>query len=426
MKKWIQGASALALAGALAIAAHAQPAAGKPDFAPQAAPSGLQPNDRARALIDADPRVVQARQALEAAKHRAEALSAGPHEWTAKAATQRRRYDNGSGSVREWSVGLERALRIGGKAGIDRELGEAAIALAEARLGEARHESARDLVELTVGIQAAQRTRSLWTEQLGFAQSNANAAGTRRRAGDASMLDQNVASADLADVQRQLSTAANEEAKLRAKFTARYGQEPVPVLATTDPTPLTPEGAAWRSRILEESDELKVAEHELKQAELTARRLGADRLADPTIGVHAGSEAGGAERIVGVTLSIPLGGTYRNALQREGLQLVEVARAAMEKVRQDLDAEIAQTLADAGGSLDRWRFAEQAAAATAQNARLTQRAYTLGEADLQAALLARRLSVDAALGAAQARTDALRARYRLLVDAHLIWNLHED
>ena len=34
--------------------------------------------------------------------------------------------------------------------------------------------------------------------------------------------------------------------------------------------------------------------------------------------------------------------------------------------------------------------------------------------------------VDAALGATQARVDALKARYRLLVDAHLIWGLQDD
>ena len=52
--------------------------------------------------------------------------------------------------------------------------------------------------------------------------------------------------------------------------------------------------------------------------------------------------------------------------------------------------------------------------------------YTLGEADLQAVLLARRQLVDAALGSTQARVDALRTRYRLLIDAHLIWGLQDD
>lgn len=405
---------------------HAQQVPGPGALAPQPAPEGLLPNERAKDLINADPRVVQARKSLDAARHSAQALAAGPYEWTAKAASQRRRYDNGAPGVREWSVGVERTVRIGGKAGVDHELGEVGVELAEAKLGEARHESARELLELVVGIQAAERTRALWAEQLGFAQANANAAATRRRAGDASALDQNVAAADVAEVQRQLSTAANEGAKLRARFAARYGQQAVPALPSVDPVPLTPEGPVWRERIFAQSDAVKVVELELRQAELTARRRGADRLPDPTIGVHAGSEAGGAERIVGITISVPLGGTHRNALQREALEQAEAARAGLDRARQDLEAEVAQTLADAAGSLERWRYAEQAAQASAQNARLMQRAYTLGETDLQAVLLARRQSVEAAIGTVQARTDALRARYRLLIDAHLIWGLHED
>lgn len=430
MKRWIYVASAT-LAGALLAPAHrAEAASAAPSaaFAPQAAPADLPPNDSAKALIDGDPRVGQARHALEAARHRADMLAAGPHEWTARASTQRRRYRSGAQDVNEWSIGLERAVRIGGKAALDRQLSETQLRLAEARLGEARHEAARELLDLWLNWLAADRTRQLWSEQLGFAQTSLNAAGTRRRAGDASLLEQNAARADLAEVQRQLSGAANEEAKARAKLRTRFAQLPASaqVAALGEPAALTPDDALWRERILAESDDLRVAKEELQRAELTAARASADRLADPTVGVHATSEAGGAERIVGLTLSIPLGGTYRNAQSREALAQVDVARAAVERALRELESEIAESLTDARGSLERWKFAEQARTATQENAQLTQRAYTLGEADLQGVLLARRQLVDAALGATQARVDALKARYRLLVDAHLIWGLQDD
>ena len=64
--------------------------------------------------------------------------------------------------------------------------------------------------------------------------------------------------------------------------------------------------------------------------------------------------------------------------------------------------------------------------ATRDNAHLMQRAYSLGEADLQTLLLARRQALDASTAAEQARAEALRWHYRLLVDAHLIWALGED
>lgn len=431
MKRWIYAASAALAAGALLAPAHGAKAAGAalaPAFAPRAAPADLPSNDKAKALIDGDPRVVQARHALEAARHRANMLTAGPHEWTARASTQRRRYRSGAQDVNEWSIGLERAVRIGGKAALDRQLGGTELRLAQARLGEARLEAARELLDLWLNWLAADRTRQLWSEQMGFAQTSLNAAGTRRRAGDASLLEQNAARADLAEVQRQLSGAANEEAKARAKLRTRFAQLPASAQAAAlgEPAALTPDDALWREQILFESDNLRVAKEELQRAELTAARAGADRLADPTVGVHATSEAGGAERVVGLTLSIPLGGTYRHSQQREALAQVDVARAAVERALRELESEIAEGLTDARGSLERWRFAEQARAATQENAQLTQRAYTLGEADLQGVLLARRQLLDAALGATQARVDALKARYRLLIDAHLIWELQDD
>ena len=373
MRGWMTVAGAAIAVGAWVAPAHGAdtPGAAPPAaFTAQVAPADLPSNDTAKALIDGDPRVVQARHALEAARHRADMLTAGPHEWTARASTQRRRYRSSAQDVNEWSIGLERAVRIGGKAALDRQLGETQRRLAEARLGEARHEAARELLDLWLNWLAADRTRQLWTEQLGFAQTSFNAAGTRRRAGDASLLEQNAARADLAEVQRQLSGAANEEAKARAKLRTRFAQLPASAQAVAlgEPAALTPDDALWRERILAESDDLRVAKEELQRAELTAARASADRLADPTVGVHATSEAGGAERVVGLTLSIPLGGTYRHAQQREALAQVDVARAAVERALRELESDIAEGLTDARGSLERWRTSRYTGDSTTERA----------------------------------------------------------
>ena len=91
-------------------------------------PPDLPSTALAVAWIDKDPAVVEARRALAAAGHGAAALAAGNHEWTAKASTQRRQV-GGVGNSTEWSVGVERGIRIGGKAGLDRQLGEAEVLL---------------------------------------------------------------------------------------------------------------------------------------------------------------------------------------------------------------------------------------------------------------------------------------------------------
>ena len=58
--------------------------------------------------------------------------------------------------------------------------------------------------------------------------------------------------------------------------------------------------------------------------------------------------------------------------------------------------------------------------------KLMQRAYSLGESDLQALLSARRQATTAAQSALAARIAAIKAYYSLLVDAHLVWDMEHE
>ena len=388
-------------------------------------PKDLPSTEQAVDWIDKDPSVVEARSALAAAGHAGNALAAGPHEWTAKAGTQRRSYRDG-GNSQEWSTQLERAIRIGGKAELDRQLGDAGLEIAQARVDEARHEAARMLADLWLAWLAAGRAQELFKQQLSFAEANLRAVESRKRAGDASALDVSIAQTDLADVQRQASLAASNVVKARAKLRVRFPEAPLDAKPLADPVDPAQTESQWRERIVAEADPLKIAEGQLRKAELTASRANADRIPDPTVGVYMASEAFRNERVVGVSISIPLAGAYREQRMRQALQEAEAARAAVERQRRELESEIAETHADALGSAERWRLAERGAASARDSARLTQRAYALGETDLQTLLLVRRQSLDASRAALEARVDALRWNYRLLIDAHLIWDLAQD
>lgn len=415
MKRWgITGALAASLAWTAATYAADMPT-----------PPDLPPTELARQWIDGDPTVVEARRTLDATMHGAAALRASPHEWTTKLSAQRRRYDSG-GTSNEWAATLERTIRIGGKAEIDRQLGDTEVAIGQARVGEARHEAARALADLWMDALAASRQRALWSEQLTFAEASNKAVETRRRAGDASVLDVNVARADLLEVQRQASAAATAENKAKAKLAVRFPTATYESRPLAEPAPLDMAQPQWRERILAESDPLRIVEGLLKKAELSAARTRAERTPDPTVGVYTASEAFRNERIVGLSVSIPLSGTYRHERMQQSLQEAEAARARVERQRREEDTEIAEAYVEAQGALERWRLASQSVAATGDSARLTQRAYSLGEADLQTLLLARRQALDASTAAEQARVEALRWRYRLLIDAHLIWGLAEE
>ena len=388
-------------------------------------PPDLPPTELARQSIDQAPAVVEARRALAASTHGAAALRAGPNEWTTKLSAQRRRYDTG-GTSNEWNAALERTIRIGGKAEIDAQLGDAELLIGRARVGEARRDAARALVDIWIDASATSRQRELWTEQLSFAEQSHQAVEKRRKAGDASMLDLNVARADLIEVQRQLSAATTAEAKARARLDVRFPTlkyEPKPV---AEPIELGMTLPQWRERILAESEPVKIAEGLLKKAELTAARSKAERIPDPTVGVYTASEAFRSERVIGLSLSIPLSGSYRSERMQQALQEAEAARAMVERQRREEEAQIVEAYVDAEGGLARWRLASQGLSTTRDSARLTQRAYSLGEADLQTLLLARRQALDASTAAEQARAEALRWHYRLLVDAHLIWALGQD
>ena len=394
-------------------------------------PPDLPPTELARQSIDQDPAVLEARHALSAAGHAGAALRVGSHEWTTKVAAHRRRYGNsGSGSnggnSNEWTASLERTIRIGGKAGIDAQLGDNELLIGQARIGEARHEAARALANRWIDAQATSRQRELWAEQLSFAQASHQAVDKRRQAGDASVLDLNVARADLVEVQRQLSAATSAEAKAKAQLAVRFPTLKYEPKSLAEPAALEMSLAQWRDRILAESDPIKVAEGLLKKAELSAARATADRIPDPTVGVYTASEAFRNERIIGLSVSIPLSGSYRKERMQQALQEVEAARARLERQKRDEEAEIVEAYADAAAGLERWRLASQALVITRDNARLMQRAYTLGEADLQTLLLTRRQALDASTATEQARVDALRSHHRLLLDAHLIWALEED
>lgn len=404
-------AAALAFGLAGSVAAAASPAA----------PAELPSTEQAHTAIDQDPAVVGALRALEASDHSAAMLEAGPNEWTVGATTQRRRID-GAGNSNEWSVQIERRIRIAGKAALDRRLGQTGLDLARAELAAARVEAARGLLDAWIDWVAARQIREALDEQVRTAEENLRAVALRQKAGDVARLELHVAQGDLAQARQQAATAATAEAKALSALKIRYPSLAPLARPLADPAAFAGDEAQWRDRVLDAHPLLAAATQNLRKAELTANRVRADRTADPTVGVFTSSEASRTERVIGISLSIPLGGTYREQASLEALKQVEVARAALDRQRRELEVGVAGQVLEVRGSVERWRLAEQSATALRETARLTQKAYAAGEADVQALLLVRRQALEAATAAQAARAEALRARYRLQIDAGLLWS----
>lgn len=386
---------------------------------------GLLPMEIARPLLEQDPRVAAARAGLEVAKQEASILDKSPYEWTGKALGQRRSLDTGP-RYREWNVGIERTIRLPGKGSADRNIGKATIEESEARYGEALHESARELASLWVDWLAAERGRELAASNLVAVQENLKAVDKRLRAGDASKLDLNLASAELAEQKRMDNDAKTQAGAAWARLSVRFPGINRQSMLLPSPMLIAEDEARWRDRIIAESDELKVVQTQLRIAQAQADRAQADRVPDPTFGVYTASEVGGRERISGVTISIPLPGGLRDSRSSKALAAVEVARNAIDLKKRELETEIASALVTARGTYESLQIANEGALAMQENAKLVQRAYALGEGDLQTLLLARRQTTAAANSALLAQVGALKAYYGLLIDAHLIWGLDSE
>ena len=403
---------------ALAIPVHAQELAAR-------TPAGLPSTELAQTWLQQDPGVQEAAGGVEAAVHTAGMLRASPNEWNLKLSSQRRRYTIGPHSD-EWAAQLERTLRLPNKRSLDHRLAGAEAELAEARYDEAIHEAARDLVELYTQWAGAVRARELMAEQVKFGDESLRVVRLRQRAGDASSLEVNTVEADAAEIRGRLSGAVSEERKALAKLQIRFPGAHTQAPALAEPGTIAEPEKVWKARILSTSDPVRITQVQLEQAELTASRARANRVPDPTIGLYTASEVYSNENIIGVSVTIPIPGRYRNHQLGRALDQVDMARAARDRQQRIVEVEVAEAYADAIGNFERWRLAEESAVKTRESARLTQRAYSLGEVDLQTLLLSRRQAVVAVDSALDARVIALKSYYRLLVDAHLMWGLEHS
>jgi outer membrane protein TolC len=391
----------------------------------QIATPGLLSTSEVRPLFEQDPTVAAARADLEIARQEANILDRSPYEWTATATGQRREVQN-EANYKEWNVGVERTVRLPGKASADRHIGKATMEEFEARYGDALHETARDLLKLWLDWLHAENVHELAKANMKSAEDNLNAVQKRVRAGDAAKLELSLATAELADQRRASNDAKTQVAVAWAQLYGRFPGIDRQRIAMPTPSPIDRELTFWRDRILDQSDELKTAEAQLRKAQANSERVRADKIPDPTLGVFTGTEFGGRERLVGISISIPIPGGHRNERAIQAVQGVEVKRQDVERIRRQIEADINSNVVTAEGSYESFTIAESAATAMHDNVKLMQKAYSLGEADLQALLAARRQATAAAQNALAAKTAALKGAYLLLIDAHLVWDLGHE
>jgi len=380
----------------------------------------------ARVLRDA-PDVQAATSQIRAEEANRRRLEAGPHEWNLRLGGQQRRSAPATGPnerFSEWNSAIERPLRLPGKAATDAELGAAGVTLAETAYGDALHEASRSLLKAWFVWLRETAASAQWTAQVELLDRQAKAIERRRQLGDAARLDAIQAEAALAQAVAQRPQAEARRRSASEDLRRRYPGLPLNEPATLDePQPLAGSDTEWIAALLEHSHELGLARGEAQRARIAAERQRQDRMPDPSVGLQFSLERGGEENVVGAYISIPLPGDARRATADASLAQAEAAGRRAEAVARRIGAEAATLLQAVQSATPAWQAARDAAERLERSADLTARAYQLGEGSLNELLTARRLANEARLAARTSQLDALELRYRLLLDAHRLWDL---
>lgn len=387
----------------------------------------LPPPDVVKKVLRVQPSVLAALADVSADEANRTRLRAGSYEPTVRVNGQRRRVDDPSSRFGEWDVGVERALRLPGKADIDARIGDALVARAQSVHGDALHEAGRALLRGWFGWLRESSQSLQWQAQAAILREQLAVVEKRVKAGDASRLEAAQARAALDQADAQVVLARGRADVAAAEIVQRNAGIELPAAPVLQSPPALDQPYSWwRERSLEESHELMLARHETARAQLAARRADADRRPDPTVGVRYASERSGSERIVGLTVAVPLPGQGR-AAQSDAAQAMSRAAAHREAaVLRKLEAEVATQHVQAQVTRENWLRLQRVAETFEQNAALLSRAYALGETPLGEVLTARRQAVEARMAANTAQLDASEARYRMMLDAHLIWDFDAD
>lgn len=398
-------------------------------FAAEATPN-LPSSAVVQRVLFANPGIQAASSQVQVEEANKVRLEAGSYEWNVRLGSQQRRsYPGASPDQRfnEWNAALERPLRLPGKASLDAELGAAGVALAETARGDVRHETSRSLLSMWFAWLRETVSARQWSEHVELLSQQTRAIQRRQQLGDAARLEAVQAEGALAQAQAQLAQAQVREQSAAEALRRRFpGLSMETQTRIAEPVTVSGTQSEWVDTIMAHSHELLLARGITQRAQLSATRSGRDRLPDPTVGLHVSSERGGEDRIVGAYISIPLPGGARRASADAALAQADVAAREEIAVAQKVGSEAAILYQSAVAAFSTWQAGRESAERLTQAANMSARAYQLGEGSLNDLLTARRLANEASLSARLLQLDALALRYRLLLDAHRLWDFDEE
>jgi hypothetical protein len=406
-----RGVCALVLL-ATAAGAHAQ------------APGGLPVQDEVMKALRESPRLQVQVESVEQGMLHERKSRAGPHEWQIVGMQQQRTEASGA-RFNEQEYGLQRGLRWPWKASIDRRLGTQERLVGELTFSDAWHEAGRGLLDMWFEWVGSEQSVKIFDSQLQSLREQQRSVDRRVEAGDAAAVEQLLADAETRRMQSARNEAALAAMRAREALSRECPSLPLLLPAADTPAALPGTDAQWMQTITADNHELELALSQAKAARLQAERASADRLADPTLALRYSDNLDGNRRLLGLTVTLPIGGALRSADAGLARSQSRAAEANVRLVTDRVQSDARAAIAAAHLSLSNWQDLTEATARMRRAADAAARGYELGELDLAVTLTARRQALEAEQQLIVAHLSALHDHARVLLDSHQLWALPE-
>lgn len=388
---------------------------------PTIAPLDLPPLTAVERALVAYPPIKAARDNIRLEASNEQRLRAGPYEFAINGGYMNHNIPNGR--FPEWTIGLERPLRLPNKAQIDRTIATQNISLAKYEAYSAWCDGARLLLKMWFAWARDNVQLSLWERQVEFLKQQQSIVTRRANAGDAPRVEVNLANAALAQSEAVTENYRGRENGSRWALERTFAGLPVPARAVLgDPKPIEQDLQFYLTRVRDHNDEVRVAHALSDRTKLVSDRAAADRIPDPALGVRLATDKSTNDTITSIYVAIPIPGAARRSFARSSEIQYERVLNQEAAILQRVSSEVSLMYGQARGAYAAWTRARASAEGMRRNADSMSRSWQLKEASISDVLLAQRLAVESALTEAMAQIDAEESRYRLLVEAHLLWN----
>lgn len=408
---------------------------------------------KAVAALKGHPKVREARVMANTKRIEADIAKTSPYEWEAGVSLRSRKdrtVTTGSGTAMDQELNLSRSIRLPGKQRIKDRQSDSLQMLGETMYGDSLHEASLSLGQQWLECQRLESRADLYEvlgqELKGFSTQQAK----RLKAGEISNVEATQAQLALQQIQievaqndKQLRTVRsgirlefpallNDQAKKqcgesnwadRLNSAVNTGTDNNPDAMDADPTFDLAVQSQWVETMVKLSHPLKIRRIETEVLRDQSQLSKAEMLPDPKVGLSYAMERDNAEQIIGLHLSMPLGGTVRKNQSRLSSSELEYSETALKTLAQQTELQASQSVLD-------WQQSRRAAVLSWNQAKFSanllkslEKAYLLGESSATDLTLARQQAHRSRMDAIDGKYNALQMQARLLINLHKMWDV---